>query len=160
MIKSRQIARDGVRVFMGTITGGDDVHHALVETAVRHNIHTATFELLGGLHEVVLTAYDFERQVRMEPLAFKRPLEIIAGHGTISQLEGKHHVHLHLTLSFRDESARNESAPHDVVVVGGHAAKALAFAVEFTLWGYDGTAVSRSLDEETGLMLWDLEAEI
>ena len=152
MVKSQQVGKQGVRVIMGTLTSAVDVHKSLIETAVRHHVHTATFELLGGLHEVVLTAYDFERQVRMEPLVFKRPLEIIAGHGTISQLNGEHHVHLHLTLSFRDEAAS-----HGIAVVGGHAAKATAFAVEFTMMAYDGTAVYRGLDKETGLMLWSFD---
>ncbi|MEM7118314.1 MAG: DUF296 domain-containing protein [Chloroflexota bacterium] len=153
MVRSRQVGEEGVRVIMGTLTGGVNVHESLVKAAVLHNVHTATFELLGGLHEAVLTAYDFERQIRMEPLVLKRPLEIIAGHGTISQLDGKHHVHLHLTLSFR-----NDKAAYDVTVVGGHAAKAIAFAVEFTMTAYDGTAVQRGLDNETGLMLWDFDS--
>ena len=134
---------------MGTLTDGVAIHEALAETAVLHNIHTATFELLGGLHEVELTAYDFHAQVRLEPIVFKRPLEIIAGHGTISQLDGKPHVHLHLSLSFRDEAA-----PHGIVVVGGHAACAIAFAVEFTLTAYDGPPMQRAHHEGTGLMLW------
>jgi predicted DNA-binding protein with PD1-like motif len=43
-----------------------------------------------------------------------------------------------------------------VVVIGGHAASAKAFAVEFTLTTYDGVPVQRAMHEGTGLKLWDL----
>ncbi len=149
MISLRQVNPHGSRVFMGTLTDGVNIHDALAETAVSHHIHTATFELLGGLHEVELTAYDFVAQRRLEPVLVKRPLEIIAGHGTISQLDGKPHVHLHLTLSCRDEAA-----PFGIAVIGGHVARAHAFAVEFTLTAYDGPPMQRAHHAGTGLMLW------
>lgn len=149
-IVARHVNTQMSRVFMGTITGRAHLHDALAAFAQDHDIYTATFELLGGLHEVELTAYDFETQERLRPLTFSRPMEIIAGHGTISQLDGAPHVHTHLTLSFRDENA-----PHGIAVIGGHAARALAFAVEFTLTAYDGRVIQRKRHPETGLKLWD-----
>ena len=150
-IEMRQVNPTGTRVFMGTITDGVNVHEALAEVVVQHNIQTATFEMLGGLHEVELTAYDFVHQVRLEPIVLQRPLEIIAGHGTISLLEGQPHFHMHLAVSFRDEVA-----PYGIAVVGGHAARATAFAIEFTLTAYDGDPVHRAVHPSTGLKLWDL----
>ncbi len=148
----RQVNLAGARVFMGTLTHRANLHNALAELADQHHIQTATFELLGGLHEVEFTAYDFEQQKRLAPLVFTRPMEIVSGHGTISLLENKHHIHTHLTVSFRDENA-----PHGIVVVGGHAARAVAFAVEFTLTTYEGAPIHRGLHEGTGLMLWDID---
>ncbi len=84
-------------------------------------------------------------------MVFKRPLEIISGHGTISRLENEAFIHSHLTLSFRDESA-----PHGIAVIGGHASRAIAFAVEFTLTVYDGVKVNRQIHEGSGLNLWGL----
>jgi hypothetical protein len=139
------------RVYMGTITGGVNVHEALAEMARVQAIQTATIELLGGLHEVELTAYDFEQQLRQPPMVFTRPLEIIAGQGTISLLDGRPHIHLHMALAFRDTAAL-----HGITVIGGHVARALAFAVEFTLTAYEGTAVHRALHPPTGLQLWQL----
>lgn len=146
----KQVNPSGTRVFMGTLTGGTAVHETLVAAAVAHHIHTATFDLLGGLHEVTFTAYDFARQERLQAITLHRPMEIIAGHGTISLLDGRPHVHLHLAVSFRDASA-----PHGIAVVGGHAARARAFAVEYTLIAYDGAPMQRAPDKSTGLMLWD-----
>lgn len=145
-VRLKQVNPGGTRVFMGTLTGGVEVLEALAETAVTHHIQTATMEMLGGLTQVELTAYDFERQERLPPLLFVRPLEIIAGHGTISLLDGRPHVHLHLALAYRDENR--------IAVIGGHCARALAFAVEFTLTAYDGAPMHRAMDEGTGLMLW------
>lgn len=136
---------------MGTLTGGVAIHDSLAETARALKVAAATFEMLGGITEVELTEYDFINKVRKPPIIFSRPMEILAGHGTISWLDDQPYVHTHLVLSFR-----HESAPNGIVVVGGHAARALAFAVEFTLTVYNGEPVRRKLQAETGLALWDL----
>lgn len=149
MINSQQVNSAGSRVFMGTITGNADIHQALTQFSVESQVKTATFQLLGGLTKAVFTEYNFQTQSRGMPIIFERPLEIIAGHGTISQLDAQPHVHLHLALSFQ-----NPAAPDGISVVGGHAAQALAFAVEFTLTAYDGTPVHRAIHTETGLKLW------
>jgi len=136
---------------MGTLTDDADVHASFLEIAEKHNIQTATFELLGGLREVEFRAFDFDRQQRKAPLAFNRALEIVAGHGTIAMLDGKPHVHVHLSVAYQDSES-----PNGIVVLAGHCAKAIAFAVEFTITAYDGDPVHRSKHEGTGLMLWDL----
>ena len=153
MITLSHINTQATRVFMGTFTNGEVIHAAFTKIARVHNIHAASFEMLGGLTEVEFTEYDFINKVRKPPLVFARPLEILAGHGTISRLDGEPHVHTHLMLSFRDESA-----PNGIALIGGHAARASAFAVEFTLTVYDGAPVNRSMHEGTGLQLWNLPA--
>jgi predicted DNA-binding protein with PD1-like motif len=151
MISLSHINTQAVRVFMGTFTNGEAIHDAFAQIARAQNIHAATFDMLGGLTEVELTEYDFINKTRKPPLVFARPLEILSGHGTISRLDDEPHVHIHLTLSFRDESL-----PNGIAVLGGHAARAIAFAVEFTLTAYDGVPVHRAMRAETGLQLWDL----
>ncbi len=151
MITLQHINPAGTRVFMGTITEDADVHAALAEIAAMHDIQAASFDLLGGLREVEFRAFDFDSQLRKPPLTFTRPLEVVAGHGTIALLEGKPHVHMHLAVAYQDPSA-----PQGIVVLAGHAARALAFALEFTLQAYDGNPVHRARDEKTGLMLWNL----
>ena len=151
-IRLKQVNPQGTRVFMGTLTDGADIHAALVEVATRHNIQTATFDLLGGLHEVEFRAFDFHSQQRQTPLRLARPQEIVAGHGTITLLEGQPQVHLHLVVAYQDAAA----TPHPIVVLAGHASRAIAFAIEFTLTAYDGHPVHRTHHAGTGLMLWDL----
>jgi len=149
---SRQVNPQGSRVFMGTITDGADLHGSLAATARTHDIQTATFEMLGGLHEVEFTAYDFVAQAHRDSLIFKQAMEIVAGHGTLSLLDDALHVHVHLTVSFRDPAQ-----PHGIAVVGGHVARAVVYAVEFTLTAYDGAPVRRGHHAATGLKLWDLQ---
>lgn len=153
MISLSQVNTHSTRVFMGTFTNGEAIHDAFAKIANAQNIHAATFEMLGGLTEVEFTEYDFINKIRKPPLVFARPLEILSGHGTISRLKNEPHIHTHLILSFRDESA-----PNGITFIGGHAARAIAFAVEFTLTAYDGVPVNRSLHEGTGLQLWNLPA--
>lgn len=152
MITLSHINTQSTRVFMGTFTNGEAIHEAFAKIAHAQNIHAATFEILGGLTEVEFTEYDFINKTRKPPLVFARPLEILSGHGTISRLNDEPHVHTHLTLSFRDESA-----PNGIAIIGGHAARAIAFAVEFTLTVYDGVPVNRAMHEGTGLQLWNLD---
>jgi predicted DNA-binding protein with PD1-like motif len=152
-ISLSHINTQSTRVFMGTFINGEAMHDAFAKIARSQNIRAATFEMLGGLTEVEFTEYDFINKTRKPPLVFARPLEIVSGHGTISRLNDEPHVHTHLTLSFRDESA-----PNGIAIIGGHAARAIAFAVEFTLTAYDNAPVSRSTHEGTGLQLWDLPA--
>jgi len=147
----KQVNPTRTRVYMGTITDGADVHEALLEVTEKHGIQTATYELLGGLREVEFRAFDFDLQQRKAPLHFKRALEIVAGHGTISMLDRKPHVHLHLAVAYQDPEA-----PSGIVVLAGHCAKAIAFAIEFTLTAYEGNPVHRAKHEGTGLKLWDL----
>lgn len=151
MITIQQVNPAGTRVFMGTITDQADVHAALAEVAATHHIHAGSFDLLGGLREVEFRAFDFDSQLRKPPLTFTRPLEVVSGHGTIALLDGKPHIHMHLAVAYQDDSA-----PQGIVVLAGHAARAVAFALEFTLHAYDGNPVQRAKDEKTGLMLWNL----
>jgi predicted DNA-binding protein with PD1-like motif len=150
-ISLARINTQSTRVFMGTFTNGEAIHDAFAKITNAQHIRVATFEILGGLTEVEFTEYDFINKTRKPPLVFARPLEILSGHGTISRSSDAPHVHTHLTLSFRDESA-----PNGISIIGGHAARAIAFAVEFTLAAYDGVPVNRSMHEGTGLQLWDL----
>lgn len=150
-ITLQQVNSQATRIYMGTLTSGQPVHAALTEIASSLDIQAGTFEMLGGLTEVEFTEYDFIQKIRKPPLVFRRPLEILSGHGTISRLDGNPHIHTHLTLSFRDETA-----PNGIAIIGGHAARAIAFAVEFTLYVFDGAPVNRAPDTETGLNLWNL----
>lgn len=151
MTISLQQVNSAPRVFMGTLTDNANVHEAVAQAARAVQAATGTFELLGGLTEVEFAEYDFVTQTRKPPLKFARALEIVAGHGTLSLLDGEIFVHTHLMCSFRDETA-----PTGIALVGGHATRALAFAVEFTLTAYDGAPVTRALRAGTGLKLWDL----
>jgi predicted DNA-binding protein with PD1-like motif len=147
----RQVNPAGTRVYMGTLSGGVPVHESLAEVAQSLNIQTATFELLGGLTEIDFTAYDFTTQTRLPPVKFIGGLEICAGHGTISLMpDDSLHIHTHLLISWREGE--------HIRMAGGHCARAIVYAVEFTLTVYDGAPMRRATHTATGLMLWDVTA--
>lgn len=150
-VKARQVNPLGNRVFMGTITDKLPIHDALASVIQANVITTATFELLGGIHQVEFSAYDFERQERGEPIIIERPMEIVAGHGTVSLLDDNIRIHLHMALSYRDATS-----PTGIRVVGGHVVQALAYAVEFTLTAYEGAPMHRAKHLSTGLNLWHI----
>lgn len=141
----------GTRVFMGTLTDGVDLLDALADVARRLDVQTGTVELLGGLTMLELRAFDFASGQRRPPLTLHGALEVVAGHGAISLLDGAPHVHLHLAVAVQDEAAA-----HGVSIVAGHVTAARAFAVEFTLTAHDGAPVQRSPHPATGLALWNL----
>lgn len=141
----------GMRVFCGTLTDGADVHSSLADVARHLNVTAGTVDLLGGLTEAEFSEYDFVTHTRQPPHTFRRALEVVSGQGTLSWLENEPFVHLHLVCAFRDEIQ-----PHGLALVGGHCARALAFAIEFTLTAYDGAPLRRALHAGTGLKLWDL----
>lgn len=136
---------------MAVLTEGAELHPSIEKLAHAFDIKVATFEMLGGLTEIEFSAYDFVNQVRLPSLSFALPMEIVSGHGTISQLDDAPHIHIHLVTAFRDESA-----PNGIAVVAGHVARAAAFAVEITFHVYDGHVVTRKLHPVSGLRLWDL----
>ena len=138
----------GVRAYAGTLTRGADLHGSFARIAKTKNIHAANVFLLGGLSEVTLSAFDFTKGERVDPLTFKGAYEIIGGHGLLSTLDKAPHVHLHLTLGSRAEK--------NITVIGGHVVSAKAFAVEFTLLSYEGEGLSRAFDKATGLQLLNL----
>lgn len=147
-IAARQVNPAGTRVYMGTLTDGVPLHESIANLAQSLDIHTATFELLGGLTEADFTAYDFTTQTRLSPVTFTGALEICAGHGTLSLMpDGSRHIHTHLVIAWRDGE--------HIRMAGGHCARAAVYAVEFTLTAYDGAPMRRAMHPPTGLMLWD-----
>jgi uncharacterized protein len=149
-LRVRQVNPAGTRTFMCVLTDGAMLHDALVELAAQHAIHTASFDLLGGLHRVELATYDFATRQRLSPVTYSGFLEVLAGHGTLALLDGKPAAHIHAVISHRDVG--NPSA----TIIGGHVVSASAFALEITLHAYDGEPVTRALDHSSGLMLWNL----
>jgi predicted DNA-binding protein with PD1-like motif len=138
-------------VFMGTLTDGVLLHDSLKAVARKHLIDTATFDLLGGLREATFTPCEFASHTASDPLIIAQPLEIVAGHGTISLMDDDLHVHCHVSAS-----VRNADALYGIAMVGGHVTRAICTVVEFTLTVYDGAPLERITDDTTGLKLWDV----
>jgi predicted DNA-binding protein with PD1-like motif len=61
------------------------------------------------------------------------------------------HVHVHLVIAYR-----SDSAPNGFAVAAGHVSRGVAYGVEFIMTAYDGKPVERAIHARTGLNLWKL----
>jgi predicted DNA-binding protein with PD1-like motif len=123
-------------------TGGDIIE-SVTEYAADHDIGAASLSFLGAVRRASLRYYDQDAK-RYVDFDVDKHLEIVAGVGNISVLDGSPFVHAH--AAFADDSG---------AAYGGHVNSGTeVFACEVTLSELEGIAPVRRLDETTGLMLW------
>lgn len=145
-IQMRHINPAGTRVFMGQFLR-EEIHPALTRIMTEQNIRAGSVQLMGTMTDVEFRAYDFTTKTRRAPIMFSGALEIVNAQGHLSMNDGQPHVHLHASVT----------VPHSGIwVAGGHVQRAVAFAVEFTLWAYDGDELVRRFDHDVGLSIWDV----
>ncbi len=122
---------------------GDDLYNAISEYVKTHDINTASLAFLGAVRRASLRYYNQEEN-RYQDLEIDKHLEVTAGTGNVSLLDGSPFVHIH--AAFADEEGR---------AFGGHVNEGTeVFALEVTVSQLHGDAPVRQLDETTGLMLW------
>ncbi len=122
---------------------GDDLYNAISEYVKKHGINTASLAFLGAVRRASLRYYN-PQEKRYQDLEIDKHLEVIAGTGNVSLLDGSPFVHIHAV--FADEEGR---------AFGGHVNEGTeVFALEVTVSQLHGDAPVRQLDETTGLMLW------
>jgi predicted DNA-binding protein with PD1-like motif len=120
-----------------------DLMEALQAVCLERDITQATVTVIGALTRASMGFYlqDERRYVSHD---VEKPLEILAGLGSVSLKEGQPFVHLHLTLS--DETG---------AAFGGHAMPGCRiFAAEAAIQIAEGPEKHRVFDEATGLFLW------
>jgi hypothetical protein len=120
-----------------------DLMEALQAICLERDITQATVTVIGALTRASMGFYlqDEHRYVSHD---VEKPLEILAGLGSVSLKEGQPFVHLHLTLS--DETG---------AAFGGHAMPGCRiFAAEAAIQIAEGPEKHRVFDEATGLFLW------
>lgn len=129
---------------VGRLPRGADLLEALAEVARRHGVRTGWYQFFGAVERARLAFYDQARREYL-PVEWDRPLEIAAGVGNVSLLDGEPFVHAHVTLSDREGRA-----------LGGHVLPGtVVFAAEYVLWELAGAPpLERHPDPDTGLRLW------
>lgn len=135
------------REFLGRLPHGRDIITAVTDFCARENIMTGTFSLIGAVSSATLGTYDQKQQVYV---TFQREghLEILSGLGNISLKEGRPFVHAHVVL-----------AEEGGATFGGHLfSETICFAGEIYIRELSGTALERTYDDSTGLMLWNMTA--
>ncbi|MEM8607353.1 MAG: PPC domain-containing DNA-binding protein [Myxococcota bacterium] len=136
------------RHFLGRVHRGRNLREALAELAREHRLTTAWITAIGAFEWVTLTDYSQKKRA-YEPEHRVRACEVLSMQGTLSMRDGEPFWQLHATVSVGAPTRR---------VHAGHVVDASVFALEFRVAAFDDLALSRTVDDATGLELWDLES--
>lgn len=123
---------------------GSDLHDSITEYARDHDVQVAWVNFLGAVRRASLRYYDQEEK-EYRDYVLDRHLEVVAGVGNFSSLDGEPFLHIHTALSDEDGTG-----------FGGHVNSGTeVFAIEVMLQELEGDPPVRLPDECTGLTLWD-----
>jgi len=129
--------------FMARLTKDADLLEEITDICRKHGITLGRIEALGAVQKACLSYYDQETHEYM-PVSVDKPLEILKLAGNVSLRDNAPFVHAHVTLADGEGRA-----------YGGHLAPGtIIFACECMIEAFDGPALSRRLDQATGLFLW------
>jgi predicted DNA-binding protein with PD1-like motif len=128
---------------MQRLRKGEDLVAELTRVCRENNITRGSIQVIGAMERACLGYYHQDTR-KYENHTIDSHVEILAGLGNVSTLDGEIFVHLHLTLG--DAQCRS---------MGGHAMEGnIIFAAEAVITQIPGDALNRVYDEPTGLKLW------
>lgn len=99
---------------------------------------------IGGVQNATLGFYDLGTRM-YEFDTYEETMEILSIIGNVSILEDRPFLHAHVSLGKRDKS-----------VIGGHLKEATVGGTCEIVMSVNDSPLQRTLDEETGLSLWQL----
>ncbi len=123
---------------------GDDLLEAITRYAKEHHINAATLEYLGAVRRAAVRYYDQDAKAYRD-FTIDEHLEVLAGVGNVSLLDGEPFVHTHMALG--DSEGR---------AYGGHVNVGTeVWAIEVRMQELVGDEPPvREFDDCTGLTLW------
>ncbi len=131
-------------VLVGSFDKGEDLLLSLRTLCEEHNITAGRIEVLGSVDEARVN-YFYKAKQTFDSVLYRKSMEIVSCSGTVSTLDGKPFVHVHISLS-----------DHDGQIYGGHLTEGcVLYSSEFTIavYEYGGTSLERVHDEATNLPL-------
>ena len=132
-----------VETYMGRLRKGTDLLEEITGICRQYDIRLGRIEAIGAVETARIIYYNQQKQV-YEYLTIDRGLEITKLSGNVSLKDGQVFVHAHVTLS--DDSG---------AAYGGHLAPGtVVFACECIVEAFEGGALEREPDPQTGLALW------
>lgn len=133
------------RRILGRLPHGEDLI-TFIELYCRHAaIQTASFSVIGSVSSCTLGVFDQTQQVYVTSKE-KEPFEITACTGNVSLKDGDPIVKAHAVLG----NAKGK-------IIGGRLfSETLVFEGEIDLQELIGDPLTRSYDQKTGLMLWNV----
>ncbi len=134
---------DVAAIHLVRLNYGEDLYDGLAAFAKERGIRAAAVNCLGAVRRASLRYYDQEAR-EYRDFVLDEHLEVVAGVGNVSLLDGEPFLHLHAALADADGRA-----------FGGHVnAGTEVFALEATIWELTGDPPVRTSDDCTGLTLW------
>ncbi|NND14080.1 MAG: DNA-binding protein [Acidimicrobiia bacterium] len=131
------------REFLIRLKTGDDLLTSLTDFAKNHGVRAGWINYLGAISHASLRYYN-QNDKAYEDFDIEGHLEVLAGIGNISELDGEPFVHTHIAVADRDGKG-----------MGGHVnVGTTVFAIEVRIEEILGDPPERVLDELTGLSLW------
>ncbi|HHC07827.1 MAG TPA: DNA-binding protein [Actinobacteria bacterium] len=130
-------------VHLVRLATGDDLYEGLTTFVTDAGITAATVTCLGAVRRASLRYYDQDLH-RYDDFVLDEHLELVAGVGNVSLLEGASFLHLHAAFARADGQA-----------FGGHVNVGTeVFALEAHVTELRGEPPRRRPDDCTGLTLW------
>jgi len=125
---------------------GESLKESLIEFAKRENVQGAYFMAIGAVEKVRLGYYNFSEKTY--PFRdYDETYELASLQGNITWYEGTPSVHMHAVLREADGT-----------VIAGHLDDArVAVTLEMFVHLLHGAGITKKLDPEIGLPLWDFE---
>ena len=122
---------------------GEEICQSLLSVAEAEHVALAEINGLGAVNDFAVGVFDL-REKAFRSNRFEGAFEIASLTGTITQREGRPHLHLHMCAG--DEAGR---------VMGGHLSSAMISATGEIVMRILPGRVTRRLDGELGLYLLD-----
>jgi predicted DNA-binding protein with PD1-like motif len=130
-------------VFMGRVGYGTDLLEEFQRFCQEQDIQTGQIWAIGAVEKARIGYYD-QTKKEYDFRLIDRHLEITGLIGNISILDDRPFVHAHITLADAQGAA-----------FGGHLAPGtVVYACEFLIQKFEGVALVRDFDPDTGLNLW------
>jgi predicted DNA-binding protein with PD1-like motif len=131
------------QTIIGRLNHGADLLEELTGICRQHDIRLGCIEAIGAVKKASIGFYDQQARAYAY-LTLDKAMEITKLSGNVSVKDGQVFVHAHVTLA--DDTGR---------AYGGHLAPGtIVFACECIIEAFEGPALERVFDEETGLALW------
>ena len=134
------------RRLLGRLPHGKDLITSIENFCRASDIRTATFSVIGAVSSATIGVYDQKQHVFVT-FTENAAMEIVNCIGNISLKDKTPVIQSHIALA--DEHGK---------IIGGHLfSETILFAGEIDLQEMTGKPLERVYDDNTGLMLWNLE---
>ena len=138
-----QVRRDGKDVLI-RLDPGEEMIETLTRWAKNNDVPSAIITGLGAIREVRLGYFDLNDGKYIE-IPVPRHVEIVSLDGSIAQLNGEPHCHIHVTVSSSGGGT-----------IAGHLFQAVVSITAELHLTILKEPIKRVKDTATGVLLWDL----